>query len=259
MELIFCLKAFIPLQGGLNFRDFGGYRTLEGGTVKKGKLFRCGMLALIPDHALDEFEKLDIGVICDLRKDDEVEKSPPPTASPFRCRVHIPIAPGSSPQLSASFEDETHNHEDRKAYMTSITREIARDHGDAYKSLFDELLAVDNGFLLHCTAGKDRTGFGAAMILTALGVSEADIFSDYLLTNRADELFEHMAPNFRAQYGDTVDEASLQAVAGVRHEYLRAALDQVNDEHGSTEGYLDAIGVNRQVRSELRARLVESS
>ena len=61
---------FIPIEGALNLRDFGGYATKDGGQVVKGKLFRCGSLAGIPEHAFEDFARLDIGVICDLRRDD---------------------------------------------------------------------------------------------------------------------------------------------------------------------------------------------
>jgi len=224
--------------------------------VKKGKLFRCGSLSFIPDHAYDDFAKLDIGVICDLRRDDEVDMGPTPSIHPFLCRVHIPIEPGSSIQLRESFKNPDLNHEDRIEFMLEITREIARDHIHAYERLFAELLNVQNGFLLHCSAGKDRTGFGVAMILSALGVSEEDIFSDYLLTNTASELLSVMKPSFKKNYGNTVDEESLKVTSGVKQEYLKAALDQVNQEHGSAEGYLDVIGVDSQARAELKARLV---
>ena len=247
---------FVPIEGSLNFRDFGGYHTKDGGTVLKGKLFRCGSLSGIPEHAFDDFARLDVGVICDLRREDEIAMGGAPADAPFNCRVHIPIAPGSSPQLRASYQDPDQNHEHRIAFMKEITREIARDHVEAYTKLFQELMNVESGFLLHCSAGKDRTGFGVAMIQAALGVSEEDIFSDYLLTNDATELLERMMPGFNERYGGRVDHQSLKIIAGVRYEYLRVALDEVILQHGSVDGYLDVVGLDHIARKELRARLV---
>ena len=249
-------NRFIPLEGSMNFRDFGGYATNDGGVVRQGKLFRCGSLANIPEHAHNEFAALDIGVICDLRRDDEVEHGPSPTTKPFQVRVHIPIAPGSSPQLMSSFQDANQTHLDRRSFMQEITREIARDHVESYTKLFAELMAVENGFLLHCSAGKDRTGFGVAMIQLALGVSLEDVLADYLLTNSADELFNYLMPRFIERFGGDADEKSLRVIAGVREEYLTAALEQVVIQHGSTEGYLDAAGLDGNARIELRRRLV---
>ena len=249
-------SRFVPIEGSLNFRDFGGYATAGGGLVKRGKLFRCGSLANIPEQAHQDFANLDIGVICDLRRDEESRMSPTPDAAPFECRVHIPIDPGSSTQLHDSYQNPNHDSVNRIQFMESITREIARDHIQEYRNLFDQLLAVNNGFLLHCSAGKDRTGFGAAMILFALGVSETDVFFDYLLSNRATELFERMKPMFKKQYGNRVDDESLRVISGVKESYLRAALDQVRQQHGSIDGYLNAVGVDQAARETLRSRLV---
>lgn len=249
-------NRFIPIEGSMNLRDFGGYATHDGGMVLQGKLFRCGSLANIPEHAHDEFAALDIGVICDLRRQDEVEHGPSPITKPFQVRVHIPIAPGSSPQLMSSFQDANQTHLDRISFMQEITREIARDHVASYKKLFAELMAVENGFLLHCSAGKDRTGFGAAMIQLALGVSMDDVLADYLLTNSAEELFSYLMPRFIERFGSEADEKSLRVIAGVREEYLTTALAEVITQHGTYEGYMDAAGLDRNARIELRKRLV---
>ena len=122
--------------------------------------------------------------------------------------------------------------------------------------MFEELLNVDNGFLLHCTAGKDRTGFGAAMILYALGVPEDVIVEDYLLTNTATELLDIMRPMFEKRYGDRVDDASLIVTAGVKEQYLRAALEEVHQHFGSIDGYLEAVGIDQAANRELRSRLL---
>ena len=86
--------------------------------------------------------------------------------------------------------------------MTQITRELAGNHHREYQQLFEHLLVAKNGFLLHCSAGKDRTGFGAALILAALGVDEKTIMQDYLLTNEAACLHEFMHTRMRDQYGE---------------------------------------------------------
>ena len=248
---------FIAIPGSLNFRDFGGYTTADGGIVKKGKLFRCGMMTGIGELGRDDFSALDVGVICDLRRADEVEGAPTPTDAPFDVRVHIPIAPGSSMDLRASFSNPDMTTAHRIDYMRTITCEIARDHVAEYRLLVEHLLNTDNGFLLHCTAGKDRTGFGAAVILSALGVPEEHVFDDYLLTNTATELFAAMKPRFEENYGGTVTEDDMRAVAGVQREYLEAAIQTVHENFGSMQGYLEEIGLGESSARELRKRLVE--
>jgi protein-tyrosine phosphatase len=248
---------FVPIPGSLNFRDFGGYTTSDGSTVKKGKLFRCGMLTGIGKVGRDDFAALDIGVICDLRRGDEVAGAPTPTDAPFDVRVHIPIAPGSSVDLRESFSNPDMNTQHRIDYMREITCEIARDHVVEYKLLVEHLLNTDNGFLLHCTAGKDRTGFGAALILSALGVPEEHVFDDYLLTNSATELFAAMKPRFQENYGGNVTEADMQAVAGVQRDYLEAAIETIHQHFGSMQGYLEEIGLGEASAAELRNKLLD--
>ncbi len=249
---------FIPIPGSLNFRDFGGYDTESGQTITKGKLFRCGMLTGIGQQGRDEFAGLDIGVICDLRRDDEVEGAPTPPDAPFDCRVHIPIAPGSSMDLRASFSDPASTTQHRIDFMRAITCEIAKEHTSEYRAVIRELLETDRGFLIHCSAGKDRTGFGAAVILAALGVAEDHIFDDYLLTNTAEELFLAMKPRFEENYGGLVTEDDLRAVAGVQRDYLSAAIDTIHEHFGDMNGYLEEIGLGQQETTELRAKLLVS-
>lgn len=248
---------FVPIPGSLNFRDFGGYQTATGGTVRKGRLFRCGMMNGIGEQGRNEFANLDIGVICDLRRDDEAEGAPTPIDAPFDVRVHIPIAPGSSMDLRASFSDPNSTTQHRIDFMREITRQIARDHIPQYQQLVQELLNVENGFLLHCTAGKDRTGIGAAVILYALGVPEDHIFDDYLLTNTATELFAAMKPRFEENYGGLVTDDDLRVVAGVQRDYLEAALETIHEHFGSMDGYLEELGLDQAAIKELRLRLVD--
>lgn len=247
---------FVPIPGSLNFRDFGGYQTESGQRIKQGKLYRCGMLTEVGKTGADEFADLNIGVICDLRREDEVEGAPTPTTAPFDCRVHIPIAPGSSPDLRASFSNPDMSTQHRIDFMREITCEIARDHANEYRALAQELLNTDKGFLLHCTAGKDRTGFGAAVILSALGVDEDHIFDDYLLTNTAEELFLAMKPRFEENYGGNVTDGDMKAVAGVQRDYLAAALDTIHKHFGSMDGYLEEIHLGNREITELRRRLL---
>lgn len=249
-------SRFVPFEGSINFRDFGGYDTTDGRRVDWGKLYRCGALSNLTEADHERFTNLSVGVICDLRRDDEVEMNPTPAHPPFHVRQHIPIAPGSSPMLRESLQGSAHGVADRINFMVEITREIARDHHDAYSRLFRHLLESDGAFLLHCSAGKDRTGFGAALILSAIGVDEDTIVQDYLLTNQAECLFRFMGERMRGHYGDKLDDGSLEAITGVREEYLRAALDEVRTRHGSVDGYLEEIGVGEAERAELRHRLL---
>ena len=117
--------------------------------------------------------------------------------------------------------------------MAQVTREIARDHVEAYKQLMQELVNTDRGFLLHCSAGKDRTGIGAALILTLLGVDRDTIVADYLISNESKELAHRMRARMEenlVQEGKSlrIDEQIIKVMSGVRAEYLQGAYDEID-------------------------------
>ena len=246
---------FIGLEGSLNFRDFGGYPTASGGHVIKGHLFRCGMLSDFTADGAAEFEALNIGVICDLRGTDEVALYPTPNLPMFDCQKHIPIAPGTSSDLRGSVAMGQHSAAERSAFMQEITREIACEHVAAYAQMFRALITTEQGFLVHCMAGKDRTGFGVAVIQLMLGVSEKLVMADYLLTNEARELLTRTRDRMREQ-GIEIDAASLEVITQVKREYLEAALTGLKSEFGGIEGYLEASAVEASEQAELIRRLV---
>ena len=248
---------FIRLPGAINLRDFGGYRTSDGRRIRRGLLFRCGAMSGIDPDYHQAFADLDIGVICDLRRDEEVEMSPTPTHAPFDVRVHIPIDPGSTLSFRESLGDQDATADDRRGHMRQITREIAREHAHNYRRVFAELVNTDRGFLIHCSAGKDRTGFGAAMIQTLLGVDHETVMADYLLSNEATELRERMAQRIQEMYPH-IDDESLGVMAGVQADYLLAAMDEIDEHFGGTHGYFEEVGLTPADIEDLKARYLES-
>ncbi len=258
-------RQFINIEGAINLRDFGGYATQDGRTVKKGMLFRCGLMTDIAEHAFDDFAALDIGVICDLRSHEEAENHPTPDAPPFDVRVHIPIWPGSSSQFQQAMQESQKrpSAEDFMSFMNDVTREIARDHVEAYKELMSHLCDTDRGFLLHCSAGKDRTGFGAAIILTMLGVDHETVLHDYLVSNEATELAdrarERMLASMREQgLPERIDDNFLHIMSGVKSEYLLAAFDEIDNHYGGIQGYLEEVGITAAEQKELKRKLLSS-
>jgi len=252
-------EPFINLPGSLNFRDFGGYRTRIGGLVTRGKLFRCGSLARIPAENMSQLAEMGITTLCDLRRHDEADLSPTENLPDSVNRFHLPIAPGSTEMLRESFSDPSHTAADRIHYMTKMTRELVRDHQADYASMIQLLLETSGGFVVHCSAGKDRTGLAAVVILGALGVPDETLVNDYLLTNQAGELFAFMGPRISERYGYEIDHESLMAVAGVRREYIEGTFAELEASFGGLAAYLETIGVSQEVKKTLRARYVEEN
>ena len=246
----------VDLEGAVNFRDFGGYKTTDGRCIKRGHLFRCGVMSGLTDAGRESFLKLGIGLICDLRRHDECDDDPTPF--PEHLQLHVPIDPGSAVQMRDTAANPRLDHDQRVAFMRGINVELARDHAAEYRRMFEALLALhEAAFLVHCTAGKDRTGFGVAIIQLALGVPRALVIEDYLLTNEVIEFESFLLPKVRARYGAQISLAEVRAISGVREEYIHAALDTVDEVYGGMDRYLDeALGVGPRMRDQLRERFL---
>jgi protein-tyrosine phosphatase len=246
------------VPGAINLRDFGGYPTSDGRRVRCGVLYRSGMLAGLTDEGQRALRALDIGLICDLRRDEERIADPTPFPAHDPRQVVIAIDPDSAVALREAMQFEGLPLADRIRYMVEINRELARAHAADYRRVFEALEASgDGGFLLHCAAGKDRTGFGAAVIQLALGVPRDLVVEDYLLTNQTMDFEGFVMPRLRSSYAD-VDIELARALSGVRVEYIEAALDEIDSSFGSVETYLhDALGLDAKRRQALQDRLLE--
>jgi len=253
------MDRVVDLAGAVNFRDFGGYATADGARVRRGVLFRCGHLAGLTDAGRAHFAGLNIRVVCDLRRPDERQADPSAVPHVTR-RVEIPIDPASASMLRDSLADGRLDVEQRVRFMRTITAELTRSHGHAYALMFRALEQhAPGGFLVHCTAGKDRTGVGAALILLALGVPREVVMEDYLLTNEVIDFENFLLPRLRASLGsDEVDLAAARILSGVRREYLDAAFLEMERSCGSVDAYLEkSLGLDPPRRAELREHFLE--
>lgn len=247
----------IAIPGAVNLRDFGGYPGHHQRSIHRGKLFRSGAMDRLGEDGIAQFNALGIQTICDLRRPEEREQEPTPEGIRAE-RVEIPMDPGSAIAMRAALANEDLDARARIDFMVAINHELATNHQDDYARLFEALLETeDGGFLVHCAAGKDRTGFAAALILHALGVDESVILSDYLFTNMAIDLEGHVLPRMRRYYGDRPlpELEAIMAIAGVRPEYLQAAYGAIAADFASVERYLeDALGLNQARRHRLGQR-----
>jgi protein-tyrosine phosphatase len=247
----------LGMQGTPNFRDFGGYPTADGRQVRWGFLFRSGHLSSLSDRDVDLLASLNIDLVCDFRRQEEQAGDPSrlPSLNPPRI-VGLPINPGSN---SRFFEQADSRMADRQAmfdFMVEINRDFAEAQTETYARMFREILEVPNArFLVHCAAGKDRTGFAAAIIQLALGVSRDVVMRDYMLTGQFFHPHAEIA-RLREKYQmQQMDSQSILPMLEVHEAYLARALLAIEQNFPSVEVYLEeALGVGEAEVAELRAR-----
>ncbi|MFB7515909.1 tyrosine-protein phosphatase [Streptomyces sp. NPDC056144] len=258
----------IPATSVANLRDLGGLPLGGGRAVRSGVVLRSAQLDRL-DPAEPVIAGLGIRTVVDLRTDTERGERPDRLPVGARSLVAdvladhlassgLPPAARLKVLLSDPALAEEHLGGGRvrtafaRTYRTFVSGDAARA---AYRSLLTELGTPGAGPLLfHCSAGKDRTGWAATVVLTLLGADAETVRSEYLAVNPAvRQAFAPMIEGFTAQGGDP--DLALQLI-GVLPEYLDAALDEVDVRHGSMEKYVrDGLGVPDEVTDLLRERL----
>jgi len=245
----------ILLDGACNVRDIGGYRTATGGQVRRGLVYRADSLHRLTEEDVQILRGLQITTVVDLRRDDEVERfGRGPVTSWADVVLHAPLrheatersAPVAPRVLGAVSLGNLY-----RAYATHAARELAIIFG---------LLANGNALpvLVHCFAGKDRTGVVAALVLSVLGVDDDTVAFDYALSELVRERFFALAgAELAAAFPD---EHQLDPRAAVFEAYahtMTSFLDWIFQCYGSPEEYLLHIGVSPEEIDLLRARLVD--
>jgi len=249
-------KRRLDMHGTPNFRDFGGYPSASGQRVKWGYLYRSGQLSSLSAGDVDLLGSLELDLVFDFRRTDEQQQEPSklPHSNPPRV-LSMPITPGSN---TGFFERSDTDKAVMFEFMVEINRDFAEAQTATYSRMFAEILEVDEARLLvHCAAGKDRTGFAAAMILLALGVSREVVMNDYMLTA---EFFSPHAEmdRLRAKYQMDLEAEAILPMLQVHEDYLRAALASIDNRYSSVEEYLaEELGVGERERAELRARYLD--
>ncbi|TGD20432.1 tyrosine-protein phosphatase [Levilactobacillus suantsaiihabitans] len=241
----------IKLQGAENVRDLGGYRTKTGKTVKRHVLLRAAALNKLTKADAQKLKKVyHVRTDVDLRSKAEAAKAPDVKISGVTYKFD-PVVKDVSQQFSMTSKDGVKIMEN--GYKAMVTSAQGKK---AYKQLFKILLKNPKGqaVLWHCTAGKDRTGIGTALVLSALGVSRKTVMSDYLLSNK------YLAASNKAaikQLKDKgADAATIKLMTDmmvVKKSYLNAAFSAINKKYGSVDKYLQkGLGLTKADRTKLQ-------
>jgi protein-tyrosine phosphatase len=250
-----------------NFRDIGGYQTEDGRRVGSGRVFRSQVVLNPSPDDFATLRRLGIRYVCDLRGAREAAMAPChwPDSPPFETRkldIGADVRAGAELLLDIMIADPTARGI-RRMMLTTYSL-LPRSFDGKLGLLLDDLLTGERApAVIHCTAGKDRTGFAVAVLLLALGVPMETVRHDYLLTGRYLDLERMMSAS--AQYlksvvGDRIepDDAMLRMLCGVHEDYLDAALGAVVRDHGSVLAYLEATaGFDAAKRDRLRDLLLE--
>jgi protein-tyrosine phosphatase len=254
-------SRLVTLQGALNFRDLGGYPTAEGGEVRWGQVYRSAALHRLTTADLIAVADLGLQVVYDLRSADERERSPSILPDGIRTEW-LPIGgraantQGLSDLIVAGSLGEV-----PEDFLLQIYEAMVRDAAPTFGQLLTMLAASDGmPALFHCTAGKDRTGMTAALLLSLLGVDEQTILDDFELSAvlYTDQQMSRLRLRRRIE-DDGMDLDHYRRVFGAPRESMATVLTGLGERHGSIEAYLlDEAAVTPEVIATLRARLVEA-
>ncbi|MFF0817483.1 tyrosine-protein phosphatase [Rhodococcus sp. NPDC003318] len=256
----------IPVSSVPNLRDAGGYRTADGAVVRTGLIYRSTDLGQLTDSDVPALDALGIAAVYDLRTVAERENRPdrvPAGAKEVPLDVLADRDPSAAPAMLQKLLEDPRLAEqllgegETSTHLLNSYREFVElpSAVTAYRALYTDLAHVEGPALIHCTTGKDRTGWAVAALLLLLGVDEGQVFEEYLLTN--EQLLPALAPifdRFRAHGGNP---DLLLPLLGVRREYLEVAVGRMRADFGDIETYFTrGLGVGAEDVAALRSRLL---
>lgn len=220
-----------------NLRDLGGHRTTDGRKVRTGVGFRSGALNVLTPEEQQQLVAAGVRLVCDLRTDKEREDGPDLLPEGVEYRVlDVQRHGGHGADIAALFAapeqaEALRSPQSAERFLTEVYRAFVTT-SDAHEAYRDLLRALRRpGTLMHCTAGKDRTGWGTAVLLSLLGVDRDTIMSDYLESNL------HLSGPYAPLIALAPEPEVVRPLLEVREVYLQAAFDTAEQHYGDLEGY----------------------
>jgi len=253
-------ERLLPLEGGRNFRDMGGYPTADGRRVRWGRLYRSGSMSALTPPDYDHLKRLGVAVICDLRSNAERAAEPilwdgPDAPRRIERDYDMPLS-----DLMRTMRQGGATPAEVRDAMLRLYGRLAYDHAESYRRLFEALLETDGAVIFKCAAGKDRTGVAAALLLLTLGVPRPLVVEDYSLSEKVVD-YEKIARRPNSVGFGHISKLAPELRAPLMRsdpEYLESALDYIIEREGSLERYMQGhLGFSAAHAERLRDRLLE--
>jgi len=256
------MTRVVALDGGINFRDLGGYETIHGQRVKWRKIMRCGHLAALSDADIDTLDVIGINKIHDFRRKEEQAQSP-------SCAIRAEFI--DDYQISVGDISRFWEFLFDGALTAEASHQLVVN---SYRSCIDSVIPafsrfmrgivdnVEGASVFHCSAGKDRTGMAAALILSALEVPRETIIADYMLTIQhydSSKLIAIVEGHLRSAKVESWDRDWLIPYCSVHEDNIVAFLDAIDARYGSVGNYLTtALGMSDTDIEKMKAHYLES-
>jgi protein-tyrosine phosphatase len=262
-------KRHIRLDGQSNFRDIGGYKTIDGQTVKWGQVYRSGELPRLTDEDVAILQKLDIRMVHNFLLEEEIAQRGEDRLPEGATLVNNSIKTSADDLVLAVLDARKTG--DFSIIPPDLNKEahriLALDGRDEYAAMIRAVIDPANRpFVFHCSHGVHRTGTATAILLSALGVSWETVREDYLLSNtfRAEENEKRIeqltneAANTLGIPPEDVDTTNIVAFYILQGDYIDGTLDVIEEEYGSMDKYLvKGLGLSQEELSVLREQLLE--
>lgn len=250
----------LPVEGAANLRDLGGYSTRDGRTLRWGALYRSDALSDLSDEDVAYLDRLRLRQVVDFRSAAERERDPDRLPPGPRVVLRPIAGEGLDPrELQDRLLAGDVSSEQAAAWLVEGNRAFVEAFGDEYAGFLRDLADPARlPTLFHCTAGKDRAGYGAALVLLALDVPRETALRDYLLTNAfTEEKTRGLLRMIRIVSLLRTDPDDVRPLFEARESYLGAAFAAIDERYGGTDAYLrDALGIDAALRERLRANLL---
>jgi protein-tyrosine phosphatase len=235
----------------------GGYRTADGRRVKWGVMYRSGSLGRLTPAGQAQFAKLQVASQIDLRTTEERSRDTydlRDAVGPGYWTREYGMSLGNTRGIMP--DPATMTVDSVRALMVHAYQTLPREQAPSYREMFARLQDAPGPLVLNCTAGKDRTGIGTALVLTALGVPYETVKADFLLSNGAPGM-ETLQTSLSSPMAKLPPEVAAPLI-GVEGSYLDTAFAQIRQDYGSVENYMQKeLGVGPSEIARLKARMLE--